>query len=107
MLTVKHIFLGIETIYPADDVAFLPADDAKSISPLEMDRFGGVVKLYLNRVEGVNMRRGTVFVMNDKGSTVAKYILSDRFSDAAAATRGETPEAKDDAMLCYLDGSAK
>lgn len=77
MLTIKHCTpLGNEAIYETPEATFSPygspTDTDHSTTPLT----GSV--WYVRTGAGgelIELRSGTVYVMNDAGSTVAKYDL--------------------------------
>ena len=69
MFTVMHIHdsddrLSQKTLYQADRVIHQPEKEGRPAS-LEFIATGGFIELY----------EGQVFIMNDNGSTVAKYKL--------------------------------
>lgn len=87
MLTLKHITpMGNEAIYAAHSVSYTPHPE-----PLEHpspDHGPLIGTLWYQDVPGapmIELRDGTVYVMNDKGSTVGKYDLGGWFARPAAA----------------------
>lgn len=75
MLTVKHIRAdGAETIDRAERVIFYPPTAQSAVNPHD----GGVVTAVGAISGGVDWVSGTVYVMNEHGSTVARYDLGSR-----------------------------
>lgn len=75
MFTVKHTSDDFcEAIYSATDVRYEPARD----TPLNQvsDPTPQTVWLYGGDSGNRPITGGTIYVMNDAGSTVAKYLLS-------------------------------
>jgi hypothetical protein len=79
MLTVKHIRAdGAETIDHADRVIYYPPHNyvTNELSPTPHE--GGTLTVVGAISGGVDWMSGTVYVMNENGSTVAKYLLGNR-----------------------------
>lgn len=74
MLTIKHIHMGREFIAEADSVEYGPP------SPSVGDRIGHIAQVVVSGAVGTPSSyrvicEGTVYVMNDKGRTIATYNL--------------------------------
>ncbi len=81
MFTIKHLDpLGNEALYSATEVTHSSYDIPKPYSPTETgqafsDLTGSVWYHRPNDNEFIELRSGMVYVMNEHGSTVAKYDL--------------------------------
>jgi hypothetical protein len=78
MFTIKHITpMGNEALYPAVEVTY-SAYAAPMLNEPPFQALTGSV-WYVPSLEpgqcSIELRSGTVYVMNDAGSTVAKYDL--------------------------------
>lgn len=86
MLTVKHIrFDGAETIDHAERVIFYPDDEAQVA---DSPHLSGVVTAVGAISGGVDWHSGVVYVMNDNGSTIAKYDLGNHPNQGAESALG-------------------
>lgn len=71
MMTIKHITaIGEEFVYPTSHVNFVPAN-AKCAAPATDS-----VWRYDEEGRAYEMRDGRVYVMNEHGTTVARYDMS-------------------------------
>lgn len=87
MLAIKHIDRGIETVYLAQEATFRPSEEAAKCftrSPIEAATEGGCVNIIRENGVMLGLVGGTVYVMNEAGKTVAKYVLSQRSLDTPA-----------------------
>jgi hypothetical protein len=79
MLAIKHIDRGIETVYLAHEATFRPSEEAAKCftrSPIEAATEGGCVNIIRENGVLLGLVGGTVYVMNESGKTVAKYVLN-------------------------------
>lgn len=93
MLTVKHIrFDGAESLDHADRVLYYPSDQA-DVRDTPTPHAGGAVSLvkFGHAADGEHgYHDGIVYVMNDRGATVARYDLGFGGRDSAS---NETKQA--------------
>ena len=69
MLTIKNLtWTGAETLHMAEEVSFHPGD------PADPNTASGSI-MFLDRGEWHQIHDGNVYVMNDKGATIANYRL--------------------------------
>lgn len=77
MFTIKHCTpLGNESVIETPEVTFSPYEEVRDVDPLTTPLTGSVY--YIRTGSGgeqIELRSGTIYVMNDAGSTVAKYDL--------------------------------
>lgn len=81
MLTVKHIdVMGGESVFPAKDVRYTPNKFTMTGVTADGRRTGKVCpdgQIHIDMEDGSirHLIGGTIYVMNDKGATVAKYDM--------------------------------
>lgn len=74
-LTAKQISLaGYEVVVACDRVEYSPSPVAGQVAAPRQDH-GGTVDVFEAGVVVASFREGTVFVMNERGSTVSRYDL--------------------------------
>lgn len=78
MFTIKHLIRGgMEQLFQARSVVFVPRVDSKDRDESIPLSCGGDAHLYCTGVEGAELyfQTGVVYVMNENGKTVGKYEL--------------------------------
>lgn len=78
MFTIKQILNNLEFLYSGERVTFYSNGEEVALYPEMNIAFKQTVTIFDGEGKVLNtLKNGLVYVMNDRGSTVAKYEMAD------------------------------